>query len=55
MKTRHVARHLFQGESGYFARMAVPVALRPIVGKKELWAAIKANSDAGAVRKLPLP
>ena len=53
MKTRHVARHLFQGELGYFARMAVPVALRPIIGKKELWAAIKANSDAGAVRKLP--
>ena len=53
MNPRHVARHLFQGESGYYARMAVPVALRPIVGKKELWAAIPANSDAGAVRKLP--
>jgi hypothetical protein len=32
---RHVARHLFQGESGYFAKMAVPLDLRPIIGKKE--------------------
>ena len=54
MKPRHVARHLFQGESGYYARMAVPLALRLIIGKKELWAAIRANSDAGAVRKLPI-
>ena len=53
MKPRHVARHLFQGDSGYFARMAIPETLRPIVGKKELWATIHASSDAGAVRKLP--
>ena len=53
MKPRHVARHLFQGDSGYFARMAIPEALRPIIGKKEFWATIHANSDAGAVRKLP--
>ena len=33
----------FRGSSGYLARMAVPVALRPIVGKTELWAAIKAT------------
>ena len=53
MKPRHVARHLFQGDSGYYARMAVPAALRQIIGKKELWAAIHADSDARAVRKLP--
>jgi integrase len=52
-KPRHVARHLFHGDCGYYARMAVPHALRPIVGKKEFWTAIHAESDARAVRKLP--
>ena len=53
MKSRRIARHLFQGKAGYHARMAVPAALRSIIGKKEFWAAIRANTDAGAVRKLP--
>lgn len=52
-KPRHVARHLFHGDCGYYARMAVPDALRAVVGKKELWKAIRANSDADARRKLP--
>ena len=39
----------FRGDCGYYARMAVPHALRAIVGKKELWTAIKADSNAGAV------
>jgi len=48
---RNVARHLFTGEYGYFARMSVPIALRPIVGKRELWRAVPAESDAKAIRK----
>lgn len=48
---RRVDRHLFAGENGYFARMAVPANLRPIVGKRELWSAVRAESDAKAVRK----
>ena len=50
---RPVARHLFQGDHGYYCRLAVPVVLRPIIGKREFWAAIHATSDAGAVRRLP--
>ena len=53
MKPRRVVRHLFQGEAGYYARMSIPAALRPIIGQNEFWATIHANSDAGAVRKLP--
>src|SRR6202035_1989583 len=53
MKPRRVTRHLFQGESGYYARMAVPIPLQPIVGKSAFHATIHAASDAGAVRKLP--
>src|ERR1700722_4074103 len=48
-RSTHCARHLFRGDCGYYARMAVPHALRAIVGKKELWTAIKADSNAGAV------
>lgn len=49
-----VERHLYAGKrGGYYARMAVPMALRSIVGKRELWASISAASDAGAKRKLP--
>jgi hypothetical protein len=50
---RKVARHLFRSEYGYYARMGIPVALRPIVGKRELWAAVHAETDAKAIRKLP--
>lgn len=53
IKIERVARHLFRGGCGYYARMAVPLALRQIVGKKELWASIDASSDAKAARKLP--
>ena len=52
-KPTHIARHLFRGESGYYARMAVPPALRSIIGKREFLASITASSDAAAVRKLP--
>jgi len=49
---RRVAPHLFQGESGFYARMAIPATLRPIIGKREFYATIHASSDAIAVRKL---
>ena len=52
LKPIHVARHLYRGESGYYARMAVPPVLRSIIGKREFWASITASSDAAAVRKL---
>src|ERR1700761_9066097 len=47
---RKVARHLFSGTYGYYARMGVPAALRPIVGKRELWAPVHAETDAKAIR-----
>jgi integrase len=40
-------------DSGYYARLSVPHALRPIVGKTELWAALHATTRADANRKLP--
>lgn len=48
---RRVDRHLFAGENGYFARIGVPADLRPIVGKRELWGSVRAESDAKAIRK----
>src|SRR5580704_16581094 len=53
-KTGAVSDHrgLYRGKHGYYARMAVPHALRPIIGQKEFWEAIHANTDAQAARKL---
>lgn len=51
-KAEKIARYLFRGDCGYFARMGVPKALRSIVGKQEFWATIPASTDAGAKRKL---
>jgi integrase len=52
-KPRRVACHLFHGDCGYYARMGVPHDVRVIIGQKEFWAAIHAETDARAVRKLP--
>lgn len=49
---RRVERHLFQGENGYFARMGIPVGLRTIVGQREFWKPVAAETDAKARRKL---
>ncbi|MGB7175341.1 MAG: DUF6538 domain-containing protein, partial [Xanthobacteraceae bacterium] len=46
-------RHLVLRDSGFYARVSVPHALRSIVGKTELWAALNATSRADAIRKLP--
>ncbi len=49
-----IAPHLYRGKrGGYYARMSVPHALRPIIGKQEFYAAIPATSHAQAKRKLP--
>ncbi|MGN6461959.1 MAG: DUF6538 domain-containing protein, partial [Pseudolabrys sp.] len=46
-------RYLVQRESGWYARLAVPEKLRPLIGKRELWAPVKATSKAHATRLLP--
>lgn len=45
-------RYLIQRESGFYARLAVPKKLQPVLGKKELWAPVKANTKAEAIRRL---
>ncbi|MFZ2067293.1 MAG: DUF6538 domain-containing protein [Xanthobacteraceae bacterium] len=46
-------RHLVDRGGSYHARLSVPPALRPIVGKTELWAALRATDRRDANRKLP--
>ena len=46
-------RHLVLRDSGFYARVSVPHALRVNVGKTELWAALSATSRAEAIRRLP--
>jgi integrase len=45
-------RYLIQRESGFYARLAVPQKLQATLGKKELWAPVKANTKAEAIRRL---
>ena len=45
-------RHLQQRASGFYARIAVPKALQPVLGKRELSAALHATSRAQAIQKL---
>lgn len=45
--------HLVQRDGSYHARLSVPHALRPIVGKTELWAGLSATDRRDASRKLP--
>ena len=46
-------RYLVRRDSGFYARVVVPVALQSLLGTKQIWRPVHAINRATAIRKLP--